>query len=153
MLEKILKGIIRNLTPWMEQDKKIYKLYKKSNKWIKRGSTYLAYYYSYKIYKKYGCIISPKAQIGQSLKLPHPIGIVIGEGVKIGDNVVIYQNVTIGRKNMDVAEYPIIGNNVIIYCNSVIIGNIIVGDNSTIGCNTVVLKSVDKNSTCTGVVK
>ena len=85
--------------------------------------------------------------------MPHPIGIVIGAGARIGENCVIYQNVTIGRKYRDIAEYPNIGDNVIIYCNSVLIGDINVGKNSVIGCNSVVLKSVDENSKCVGVVK
>ena len=72
---------------------------------------------------------------------------------KIGENCTIYQNVTLGRKNKDIAEYPSIGNNVTIYCNSTIVGNIEVGENSIIGCNTVVLKSVEPNSKCVGVVK
>ena len=149
----MLKKIILKITPWIAQNERIYKLYLKSNKWYKRNRPYVAYYYSYKIKKKYGCVISPKAQIGKNLNLPHPIGVVIGEGVKIGDNVSIYQNVTLGRKNMNVPEYPCIGNNVIIYCNSTVIGNINIGDNSIIGCNSVVLRSVESNSKCVGVVK
>lgn len=148
-----VKEIIKWFIPWKNQDKKIYKIYKKSRKCILNGNKYFAYYYSYKIYKKFGCCISPKADIGVNLILPHPIGIVIGEGVKIGDNCTIYQNVTLGRKNKDVAEYPTIGNNITIYCNSVVIGNIEIGDNTVIGCNTVVLKSVEPNSKCVGVVK
>lgn len=150
---KIIKKIIKKITPWMEQDKKICNLYRKSNKWIKRNNLYMAFYYSHKIYRKYGCIISPKAKIGENLILPHPIGIIIGEGVKIGDNCVIYQNVTLGRKNRDIPDYPTIGKNVIIYCNSTVIGNVKIGDNSIVGCNTVVMKSVEKDSICTGVVK
>ena len=69
----------------------------------------------------------------------------IGEGAKIGDNVVIYQNVTIGRKNRETPDYPSIGNNVIIYSNSIILGNVRIGDNTTIGCNTIVLKSIENN--------
>lgn len=149
MIKKILKQFI----PWMDKDKKIYRLYLKSNKWMKKNRVQISQYYSNKIYKKYKCIISPKAEIGSNLTLPHPLGIIIGEGVKIGDNCTIYQNVTLGRKNMNIAEYPTIGNNVIIYCNSAVIGDIEIGDNSIIGCNSVILKSVAQNSTCVGVVK
>lgn len=74
-------------------------------------------------------------------------------GVEIGDNVTIYQNVTLGRKNKEVAEYPKIEDNVVIYCNSTIIGNIKVGNNAIIGCNSLILKSVENNSICKGVVK
>lgn len=146
------RTIIENL-PWANIDKKIYKNYIKSKKAYKKGKIQLSNYYFYRIVKRYGCYISPKAEIGKNLKLPHPTGVVIGEGVKIGTNCTIYQNVTLGRKSIEKAEYPIIEDNVIIYCNSVIIGNVKIGKNSIIGCNTTILKSVEANSKCTGVVK
>ena len=146
------RKIIEDL-PWANIDKKIYKIHIKSRKAYEEGKIQLSNYYFYKIVKKYGCYISPRAKIGKNLKLPHPIGIVIGEGVKVGDNCIIYQNVTLGRKNRNIADYPTIGNNVVIYCNSTIIGNIEIGDDSIVGCNTVVMKSVEKKSVCTGVVK
>ena len=149
----MIKEIIKNYIPWMEEYKKIEKLYRKSHKYMIGGHKYISQYYAYKISKKYNCYISPSAEIGKNLILPHPTGIVIGEGVKIGDNCVVYQNVTLGRKNRDIAEYPTIGNNVIIYCNSTVIGKIKVGNNSIIGCNSLLLKSVEENSKCIGVVK
>lgn len=148
-----IKKIIKNIIPWMEQSEKIYRIYKKSNNLIKKNNKFLAYYYMNKMYKKYGCTISPKAEIGKNLKLPHPGGIVIGAESKIGDNVIIYQNVTLGRKKGEVLGCPIIENNVTIYCNSVLIGNITIGENTVIGCNSTVLKSVEANSKCVGVVK
>lgn len=147
------KEIIKWVIPWKNQDKKIYKIYKKSRKSFLKGKKFFAYYYSHKIYKKYGCCISPKAEIGSNLMLPHPLGIVIGEGVKIGDNCTIYQNVTLGRKNKDIPEYPIIEDGVTIYCNSSVVGNITIGKETVIGCNSIVLKSVEPNSRCVGVVK
>lgn len=149
----MIKELLKKLIPWINKDKKIYRLYLKANQNYRKHNRLLAEYYSYKIYKKYKCCISPKADIESGIKLPHPVGVVIGEGVKIGRNCVIYQNVTIGRKYSDIAEYPTIGNNVTIYCNSALIGNIEIGDNSIIGCNSVVLKSVKKDSRCVGVVK
>lgn len=153
MVKQQIKSLIKKVIPWEDKDKKIYKLYKKSRKWMKRNNKFIAYYYAYKIYKKFGCDISPKAEIGKNLILPHPMGIVIGRGAKIGENVKIYQNVTIGWKYGNIEQCPKIGNNVVIYSNSTLIGNIKIGDNTIIGCNSVVLKSVEENSTCTGVVK
>ena len=80
---------------------------------------------------------------------PHPIGIVIGFNVELGRYCTIYQNVTIGTKdtkNFKNAKYPRIGDNVTIYPNSIIIGDIDVGCNSIIGAGTVLLKSVPPNS-------
>lgn len=150
---KRVKELAKKMIPWVEEYKKIENLYRKSYIFMSKGYKHIANYYAYKISKKYNCYISPKAEIGKNIIFPHPVGIVIGEGVKIGDNCVIYQNVTLGRKNRDIAEYPVIEDNVTIYCNSTIIGNVKVGSNSIIGCNTVVMKSIDNNSVCVGVVK
>lgn len=84
---------------------------------------------------------------------PHPVGIVIGMKVKIGMNCEIYQNVTIGTKDTSDflnGKYPEIGNNVIIYPNSLIIGDIKIGDNSIIGAGSVVLSDVPPNSIFAG---
>ena len=84
---------------------------------------------------------------------PHPVGIVIGMKVQLGDNCEIYQNVTIGTKNtkeFKTAKYPKIGNNVIIYPNSIIIGDIEIGDNAIIGAGSIVLDSVPKNAIVAG---
>ena len=77
-------------------------------------------------------------KIGKGLLLPHPIGIVFGGGCIIGDNLTIYQNVTIGTKKN---KYPIIGDNVTIYCNSVVVGKVILGSDCIIGA----LSFIDKN--------
>lgn len=153
MIIKNLKEKIVKKLSWVNIEQKIYKLYLKSHKAYERKKYLIANYYSNLIYKRYNCCISPGAQIGKNLSLPHPVGVVIGEGVKIGDNVVVYQNVTLGRKNRNVEEYPTIEDNVIIYCNSTVAGKITIGHDSVIGCNSVVLKSVESNSKCVGVVK
>ena len=96
---------------------------------------------------KYGNWITYDANIEDGILFPHPVGIVIGQGVNIGKNCTIYQNVTIGSKN---GKYPKIGNNVIIYANSVVVGDITIGDNSIIGAGSVVLKSFPSNSIIAG---
>ncbi len=152
MIKKI-KEKINNILPWISQYKKIYKLYVKAHKSYLRGNDLLAHFYAYKISKRYNCYIAPSAKIGPNLFLPHPTGIVIGEGVEIGDNCTIYQNVTIGRKIYNKKEYPKIGSNVVIYCNSTVIGNISLEDNVVVGCNSVVLRNVKKGLICKGVFK
>jgi serine O-acetyltransferase len=84
---------------------------------------------------------------------PHPIGIVIGMKVEIGFDCTIYQNVTIGTKDTEhflTASYPQIGNNVTIFPNAIIIGNIIIGNNATIGAGSIVLNDVPENSVVVG---
>lgn len=77
----------------------------------------------------------------------------IGIGVQIGQNCTVFQNVTIGAKNQEDADngiYPSIGDNVIIGCNAVIIGNIKIGDNVRIGASSLVNCNIPDNSTVVG---
>ncbi|MFC5652888.1 serine O-acetyltransferase EpsC [Paenibacillus solisilvae] len=99
------------------------------------------------------CYIAEKATIGSGLNLPHPTGIVIGEDVIIGNNVTIYQQVTLGShgKQSSGRAYPIIEDNAIIYAGAKLIGNITVGRNSVIGANAVVNKDVPPDSIAVGV--
>lgn len=101
----------------------------------------------YKILKKFNCYISSDSEILKGLRIPHPIGIVIGKGVCAGKNLILYQNVTIGQNN---GEYPVIGDNVIIYAGAKIIGNIVIGNNVVIGTNSVVTKSIPDNAVVVG---
>lgn len=85
---------------------------------------------------------------------PHPIGIVIGQKVVLGSNCVIYQNVTIGAKdteNYKDAKYPEIGNNVKIYPNSIIIGDVTIGDGAIIGAGSIVLSNVEAYTIVAGI--
>ena len=149
----MIKNIIKRCIPWMEEYKKIQYLYKKSREYYKKGNRLLSEWYSYKISKRYRCYISPKADISYDFILPHPNGVIIGEGVKIGKRCVIYQNVTLGRKKRENAEYPSIGDDVIIYSNTVIAGNVVIKNGAQIGCNSVVLADVEENSIAVGVIK
>lgn len=83
-------------------------------------------------------------------RLPHPFGVVIGRGVSIGVDCLIYQGVTIGSKLEDGVNYPVIGNNVTIYANSVIIGDVRIGDNVIVGASTLVIQDVPENSIIVG---
>lgn len=148
-----IKKLLKNFVPWVDINYKIYKIYLKSNWFYHNNIKIISYKYFYKNFKKYNCYISPKAKLKEQIKFPHPMGIVIGDGVEIGKNVTIYQNVTLGRKYKDISEYPIIGNNVVIYCNSVVIGNVKIGDNAIIGCNSVVLRDVKNGEIVSGIVK
>lgn len=74
----------------------------------------------------------------------------IGKGSILGRNVVVYQNVTLGRKDRTVSDYPRIGDDVTIYPGSVVIGAIVVGTGTTIGANSVVLADTEENSVYAG---
>lgn len=98
------------------------------------------------------CDISPKAIIGKGLSMPHPIGIVIGDGVIIGDDVKIWQQTTIGShgKKGKASAYPVIGNRVRIYTGATIIGGITIGDDAVIGAHTLVTIDVPASQTAAG---
>lgn len=90
--------------------------------------------------------ISDRAHIGRNFRLVHGIGTVIGK-CRIGDNVRIYQNVTIGAKHQDEDfNFPVIEDDVIIFANSVIVGNIRIGKGSVIGAMSFVDKDIPPKS-------
>jgi len=96
--------------------------------------------------------IHPGAKIGEGLFIDHGAGVVIGETTEIGNNVTIYQGVTLGGTGKEKGKrHPTIGNNVVISTGAKILGSITVGDNSKIGAGSVVLKNVPPNSTVVGV--
>lgn len=99
-----------------------------------------------------GIEIHPGAKIGKALFIDHGVGVVIGETAEIGDNCLIYHNVTLGNnsKNVEGRRHPKIGNNCMVGCGAKILGPITIGDNVNIGANSVVLKDVDSNSTVVG---
>jgi serine O-acetyltransferase len=113
----------------------------------------IANYYRIRLITKRNCDISYKALIGKNVRFPHPIGIVIGEGVVIKDNVKIWQQVTLGShgKQGDEMSYPVIENNVKIFAGAKIFGSINLGENSTIGANAVVNINVAADCVAVGV--
>jgi len=105
-----------------------------------------------------GIEIHPAACIGKGFFIDHGMGVVIGETSKIGDNVTIYHDVTLGgttvfdeNGKIMTKRHPNIGNNVIIGSGAQILGPISIGDNCKIGSNAIVVKSVDENTTVVGV--
>ncbi len=99
-----------------------------------------------------GIEIHPGARIGTGFFIDHGSGVVIGETTEIGDNVTIYQGVTLGGTGKQKGKrHPTIGNNVVISAGAKVLGSFTVGDNSKIGAGSVVLKSVPPNSTVVGV--
>lgn len=99
-----------------------------------------------------GIEIHPGARIGQRLFIDHGMGVVIGETCEIGDDVVIYQGVTLGGSGKEKGKrHPTIGNNVVIGSGAKILGSFRVGDQCNIGANSVVLKEVPENSTVVGI--
>ena len=99
-----------------------------------------------------GIEIHPKAQIGNRFFIDHGEGVVIGETTIIGNDVLIYQQVTLGGTgNEHGKRHPTIGNNVIIGAGAKILGNITIGDNTRVGAGSVVVDDVPEHCTVVGV--
>jgi serine O-acetyltransferase len=99
-----------------------------------------------------GIEIHPAAHVGRRLFIDHGMGVVIGETTVLGDEVTIYQDVTLGGTGKEEGKrHPTIGNRVVIGAGSRVLGNIEIGHNSRIGAGSVVLRSVPDDSTVVGV--
>jgi serine O-acetyltransferase len=99
-----------------------------------------------------GIEIHPAARLGPGLFIDHGMGVVIGETTEVGENVTIYQGVTLGGTSLERKKrHPTIGNNVVIGGGAKILGPFTVGDNSKIGSGSVVVKEVPPNSVVVGV--
>lgn len=99
-----------------------------------------------------GIEIHPGAIIGRRCFIDHGMAVVIGETAEVGDDVTIYQAVTLGGTGKDVGKrHPTIGNNVVISSGAKVLGPFKVGDNSKIGAGSVVLEEVPPNCTVVGV--
>jgi serine O-acetyltransferase len=99
-----------------------------------------------------GIEIHPGAKIGRGLFIDHGTGIVIGETAEVGDNVTLYQGVTLGGTGKEKGKrHPTIGNNVVVASGAKVLGSFSVGENSKIGAGSVVLKEVPPDSTVVGI--
>lgn len=99
-----------------------------------------------------GIEIHPGATIGEGLFIDHGMGVVIGETCEIGNNVTLYQGVTLGGTGKEKGKrHPTIGNNVVVSSGAKVLGSITIGNNVKIGAGSVVLKDVPDNCTVVGV--
>lgn len=99
-----------------------------------------------------GIEIHPGATVGRRFFIDHGMGVVIGETAIVGDDVLLYQGVTLGGTGIEKGKrHPTIGNNVVVGAGAKVLGDITIGDNSYIGANAVVIKDVPPNSTIVGV--
>ncbi len=99
-----------------------------------------------------GIEIHPAAKIGKGFFIDHGMGVVIGETAEIGENVLLYQGVTLGGTGKEKGKrHPTLGSNIVVGAGAKILGAITIGDNVKIGANSVVLNSVPKNSIVVGV--
>jgi serine O-acetyltransferase len=139
---------------WASPSKGALLMYRLAHESYRRKRILLAYFLRRRLITRYGLFISLKAHIGSGLHLPHANGIIIGDGVVIGTNATIYHQVTIGGRvigDQQMSNYPVIGDNVVIFAGAKVLGSIRIGDNAVIGANSVVLEDVPAGSVAVGV--
>lgn len=142
-------------TPWevfLYPSFKAITRYRVSHWLYERKHYFLARWYSQRTARKTGIEIHPGAQIGKGLFIDHGNGVIIGETAIIGNNVTLYQGVTLGGTGKEKGKrHPTIGDNVMISAGAKVLGSFTVGENSKIGAGSVVLSEVPPNSTVVGV--
>lgn len=116
------------------------------------GLRFLARFHSQVLRLLTGIEIHPGAQIARRVFIDHGMGVVIGETSMVGNDVTIYQNVTLGGTGKEKGKrHPTIGDNVFIGSGAKLLGNITIGQNCRVGAGSVVLRDVPENSTIVGV--
>ena len=131
---------------------KAIRMHRRAHFYYKHGLMFLARWVSQRAVRKTGIEIHPGATIGKRLVIDHGTGIVIGETTEIGDDVLIYQGVTLGGTGKDTGKrHPTIGNNVMISAGAKVLGPFKIGDNSRVAAGAVVLEEVPPNSTVVGI--
>ena len=127
------------------------KSHRRAHRLYQKGHVLLARLLSQRARHKTGIEIHPGAQIGRRVFIDHGDGVVIGETTCIGDDVTIYQGVTLGGTGKDVGKrHPTIGNNCTIGAGAKVLGPITIGNNCKVGAGAIVLKNVPDNSTVVG---
>lgn len=126
--------------------------YKMAHKLYLKGHYFCARWVSQRAVRKTGIEIHPGAIIGEGLFIDHGNGVIIGETAIIGNNVTLYQGVTLGGTGKEQGKrHPTIGDNVMISAGAKVLGSFVIGENSKIGAGSVVLEEVPPNSTVVGV--
>lgn len=145
-------AIHSNMEVFLYPSFKVMIYYRMAHKLYIKKHYFWARWISQRAVRKTGIEIHPGAQIGKGFFIDHGQGVTIGETTVIGDNVTLYQGVTLGGTGKEQGKrHPTIGNNVMISTGAKVLGSFTIGDNSKIGAGSVVLEEVPPNSTVVGV--
>mgnify|MGYP003287666048 FL=1 len=126
--------------------------YRVAHKLYLKKHYFLARWVSQRAVRKTGIEIHPGATIGRGLFIDHGSGVIIGETAELGDNVTLYQGVTLGGTGKEQGKrHPTLKDNVMVSAGAKVLGSFTIGENSKIGAGSVVLKEVPPNCTVVGV--
>ena len=127
-------------------------MYRAAHKLYRKKHYFLARWVSQRAARKTGIEIHPGAKIGKGLFIDHGSGVIIGETAELGDNVTLYQGVTLGGTGKEQGKrHPTLKDNVMVSAGAKVLGSFTIGENSKIGAGSVVLKEVPPNCTVVGV--
>lgn len=152
--------VIRERDPAIHSDMEVFLYpsfkvmmhYRIAHKLYTQGHYFMARWVSQRGVRKTGIEIHPGAQIGENFFIDHGNGVIIGETAIIGNNVTLYQGVTLGGTGKEHGKrHPTIGDNVMISAGAKVLGSFTIGENSKIGAGSVVLEAVPPNCTVVGV--
>ena len=152
--------VIRERDPAIHSDMEVFLYpsfkvmmhYRIAHKLYTQGHYFLARWVSQRGVRKTGIEIHPGAQIGENFFIDHGNGVIIGETAVVGNNVTLYQGVTLGGTGKEHGKrHPTIGDNVMISAGAKVLGSFTIGENSKIGAGSVVLEAVPPNCTVVGV--
>lgn len=130
---------------------KAVRMYRRAHWFYEHKMFFLARLVSQRCVRKTNIEIHPGAKIGRRFFIDHGTGVVIGETAVIGDDVTIYQGVTLGGTGKDTGKrHPTLGNNVLVGAGAKVLGPFSIGDNSNIAAGSVVLSAIPANSTAVG---
>lgn len=131
---------------------KVILSYRMAHKLYRKKHYFLVRWISQRAARKTGIEIHPGARIGKGLFIDHGSGVIIGETTIIGDNVTLYQGVTLGGTGKEKGKrHPTLKDNVMVSAGAKILGSFTIGENSKIGAGSVVLEEVPPNCTVVGV--
>lgn len=131
---------------------KAVRMYRRAHWYYQHNLKFLARYVSQRAVRKTGIEIHPGAILGRRVFIDHGTGVVIGETAVVGDDVTIYQGVTLGGTGKHTGKrHPTIGNGVMIGAGAKVLGPFSVGDNARIAAGAVVLHEIPPSSTAVGV--
>ncbi len=126
--------------------------YRRAHKLYLKGHYFWARWISQRAARRTGIEIHPGATIGKGFFIDHGTGVIIGETTIIGDNVTLYQGVTLGGTGKETGKrHPTLEDNVMVSAGAKVIGSFTVGENSKIGAGSVVIEEVPPNCTVVGV--
>ena len=152
--------VIRERDPAIHSDMEVFLYpsfkvmmhYRIAHKLYEKGHYFLARWVSQRGVRKTGIEIHPGAQIGENFFIDHGNGVIIGETAIVGNNVTLYQGVTLGGTGKEHGKrHPTIGDNVMISAGAKVLGSFTIGENSKIGAGSVVIEEVPPNCTVVGV--